>query len=41
LDEATGIAADGLGNIFITDAGSKSIHKFDPQGTPLLSFQPR
>lgn len=39
LDQPTSIAADALGNIFIADAGSRFIHKFDPQGTPLLSFQ--
>lgn len=39
LDQPTSIAVDALGNIFISDAGSHFIHKFDPQGTPLLSFQ--
>ena len=39
LDQATSIATDALGDIFIADAGSHFIHKFDPQGTPLLSFQ--
>jgi len=39
LDQPTSIAVDALGNIFITDAGSHFIHKFGPQGTPLLSFQ--
>jgi DNA-binding beta-propeller fold protein YncE len=33
------IAADVLGNVYIADAGSQFIHKFDPHGTPLLSFQ--
>jgi NHL repeat len=39
LDQPTSIAVDALGNIFIADAGSHFIHKFGPQGTPLLSFQ--
>jgi streptogramin lyase len=34
-----GIATDTLGNVYLTDAGSEYIHKFDPKGTPLLSFQ--
>src|SRR5271170_5842384 len=33
------IASDALGDAYIADAGSQFIHKFDPQGTPLLSFQ--
>jgi len=39
LREPVSIAADVLGNAYIADAGSLFIHKFDPQGTPLLSFQ--
>lgn len=39
LDQPTCIATDALGDIFLADAGSRFIHKFDPQGTPLLSFQ--
>ncbi|HWF38063.1 MAG TPA: hypothetical protein VG322_06060 [Candidatus Acidoferrales bacterium] len=39
LDDPTSIAADALGNIFISDAGSHFVHKFNPDGTPLLSFQ--
>jgi DNA-binding beta-propeller fold protein YncE len=39
LDQPTSIAVDALGNIFIADVGSHFIHKFGPQGTPLLSFQ--
>lgn len=39
LHEPVSIAADVLGNAYIADAGSLFIHKFDPQGTPLLSFQ--
>ena len=39
LAQPTCIATDALGDIFIPDAGSRFIHKFDFQGTPLLSFQ--
>src|SRR5208282_6085007 len=39
LDDPVGIATDTLGNVYLTDAGSDYIHKFDPKGTPLLSFQ--
>jgi hypothetical protein len=39
LGDPTSIATDPLGSVFIADAGSHSIHKFAPQGTPLLSFQ--
>jgi glucose/arabinose dehydrogenase len=39
LDEPVSIATDMLGNVYIADAGSRFIHKFDWQGTPLLSFQ--
>jgi len=39
LDEPTSIATDALGNVFIADAGSRFIDKFDEQGTPLLAFQ--
>jgi outer membrane protein assembly factor BamB len=39
LDDPEGITADDLGNIYIADAGSRFIHKFNPAGTPLLSFQ--
>lgn len=39
LDQPEGIATDGNGNAYIADTGSQFIHKFDPQGTPLLSFQ--
>jgi DNA-binding beta-propeller fold protein YncE len=39
LSNPTSIAIDPLGNVFIADAGSHFIHKFDPQGTPMLSFQ--
>src|SRR5580692_2642659 len=39
LNQPTSITTDALGNIFIADAGSHFVHKFAPQGTPLLSFQ--
>lgn len=39
LSRPVSIAADFAGNIYIADAGSKYIHKFDPTGKPLLSFQ--
>jgi DNA-binding beta-propeller fold protein YncE len=39
LREPVSIATDSLGNAYIADAGSQFVHKFDPQGTPLLSFQ--
>lgn len=39
LREPVSIATDDLGNAYIADAGTQFIHKFDPQGTPLLSFQ--
>ena len=38
LSEPVSIATDPLGNVYIADAGSQFIHKFDWQGTPLLSF---
>lgn len=39
LDEPVGIATDTVGNVYIADAGSRFIDKFDSRGTPLLSFQ--
>jgi len=39
LDDPEGITTDDLGNVYIADAGSRFIHKFNPAGTPLLSFQ--
>ena len=39
LDEPTCIATDVLGNIFLADAGSHFIHKFNWEGRPLLSFE--
>lgn len=39
LDQPTGIATDTRSNVYIADMGSQFIHKFQPGGTPLLSFQ--
>jgi streptogramin lyase len=39
LDDPISISADAIGNIYVVDAGSRFIPKFDPQGKPLLSFQ--
>jgi hypothetical protein len=39
LDEPTCIATDTVGKAYIADAGSHFVHKFDTDGTPLLSFQ--
>ncbi len=39
MDKPACIATDILGDAYIADAGSQFVHKFDPQGTPLLSFQ--
>jgi Beta-propeller repeat len=39
LDDPEGITTDDLGNVYIADGGSRFIHKFNPAGTPLLSFQ--
>jgi hypothetical protein len=39
LDQPTCIAADSVGKAYIADAGSHFVHKFDTDGTPLLSFQ--
>lgn len=39
LESPSGIVADSVGNVFIADPGSSYIDKFDPSGTPLLSFQ--
>ena len=39
LDQPTCIATDGVGRAYIADAGSHFVHKFDTDGTPLLSFQ--
>jgi hypothetical protein len=39
LADPVSISTDTVGNVYIVDAGSLFIHKFSPQGTPLLSFQ--
>jgi hypothetical protein len=39
LDQPTCIATDRVGRAYIADAGSRFVHKFDTDGTPLLSFQ--
>lgn len=39
LDQPASIATDTRGNVYIADAGSGFISKFQPTGTPLLSFQ--
>jgi hypothetical protein len=39
FDDPVSISADVIGNIYVVDAGSHFIHKFDSQGKPLLSFQ--
>ena len=39
LDAPTSIATDAIGDVYIADAGSQFVHKFDSRGTPLLSFQ--
>jgi hypothetical protein len=39
LDQPTCIATDRVGKAYIADAGSHFVHKFDTDGTPLLSFQ--
>jgi sugar lactone lactonase YvrE len=39
LSDPTDIAVDSVGNIFVSDRGSRFVHKFSPAGTPLLSFQ--
>jgi streptogramin lyase len=39
LDQPASIATDMRGNVYIADAGSQFIDKFQPGGTPLLSFQ--
>jgi hypothetical protein len=39
LDLPSSIATDARGHVYIANAGSQYIDKFEPQGTPLLSFQ--
>lgn len=33
------LATDFAGNVYVADAGNGFVHKFDPQGRPLLSFE--
>ncbi len=39
LARPVSLATDAVGNVYIADEGSRFIHKFDPAGHPLLSFQ--
>lgn len=39
LDQPSSIATDLRGNVYIADPGSQFVDKFQPGGTPLLSFQ--
>ncbi len=39
LDAPVAFAADSLGHIFFADPGAGFIHKFESNGTPLLSFE--
>jgi hypothetical protein len=39
LDQPICMATDSLGNVYIADAGSHFVDKFDARGGPLLSFQ--
>jgi len=39
LSEPVSISTDTIGNVYLADAGSRFVHKFSPQGKPLLSFQ--
>jgi len=39
LDQPAHIATDAVGNVYVTDSGSRFVHKFSPLGKPLLSFQ--
>jgi len=39
LDDPACIATDAVGNVYVADAGSHFINKFDARGTPLLSYQ--
>lgn len=38
LNEPVAFAADSLGNVLFADPRAKFVHKFEPDGTPLLSF---
>ena len=39
LSRPVSLATDFAGNVYVADAGSGFLHKFNPQGKPLLSFQ--
>jgi len=39
LDAPVAFAADSLGNIFFADPAAGFVHKFESNGTPLLSFE--
>lgn len=39
LDNPISFAADSLGDIFFADPGDNFVHKFESNGTPLLSFE--
>lgn len=39
LQQPVSLSTDSLGNVYIADAASHFVHKFDPRGKPLLSFQ--
>ncbi len=36
--EPASIATDSAGRVYVADAGSGLVHKFDPEGKPMLSF---
>ncbi|HEX2711181.1 MAG TPA: hypothetical protein VHM88_03020, partial [Candidatus Acidoferrales bacterium] len=39
LSKPASLAVDAVGDVYIADQGSRFVHKFDPLGHPLLSFQ--
>jgi hypothetical protein len=39
LEDPESIATDSVGNVYIVDPPTRFVHKFGPQGKPLLSFQ--
>ena len=39
LSKPASLAVDSVGDVYIADRGSRFVHKFDPLGHPLLSFQ--